>query len=128
MKISRKNLFLLVAVVFVIVVIAVLLYLIDSRRERSFSEVTQNLSERVAFVKDKYGKIVVPERYEDTFLQSYIIWREDIGSTAHTPWKYYDKEGNLLFTFTFLGNRNLARITIGETTKTYQYKDKGETE
>lgn len=109
-------------IILAILLIAVLIYVFDSRRERSFSEVTQRLSEQVATVKDMQGNMVAPEKYEDMFLKGYTLWRGEIGSTAHLVWNYYDKEENILFKLTFLGNRNLVRITIGEGTKTYRYQ------
>ncbi|MCR4594796.1 MAG: hypothetical protein K5761_07050 [Clostridiales bacterium] len=84
--------------------------------------ITNNNFRRAAKIVDKNGDTSKPEEFTYFKEKYYKKYFGSKGNTAQRSWRFYDTEGNLLFTFTDLGNNNLISITIDGKTSVYQYE------
>ena len=92
-------------------------------KKLSFSDITDGMSGRYAFVREADGRITdvsgIVRFYGE---KNYSPYRGRPGNTARRSWTFCDGDGNELFILTDLGNRSLIQISISGNTKTYRYK------
>lgn len=76
----------------------------------TFDDITDNrFCETVYISGDIDDKDGFTEFYKN---QTYAEYNGDLGSTTHLKFDFYDIDGNLLFSLTSVGNRNIISVTI----------------
>jgi len=110
----------LIIVVCVILIMGIAALIFAKNKKYSFEEITgvsKNEIESTS-VDDKQG-FDVNLFVENLCAWTYTKYRGDIGSTTQTYIEFYDKDGNLLFSVTDLGNRNLMEFNVNGKTRIY---------
>lgn len=134
----KKYVYIIAVLVLLAVVTTVALCYIRRTKSYEFDEITDFRYAKTEKVMKVFGAALNPdgslsdkctpaseEKIAEIISSTYKIYDGDRGCTAHTSWLFLDKEGELLFRFTDLGNRYLVCIEI-DGNRNYYVQEKGE--